>query len=111
MEDGQTLETHLTSIWRQSGVIPDALDTLPVPYDLEHVWNWWLQLQETRPVGMQEGHITYTEMQNWSTLLKINVSPFEVRCIMAIDSAYIRTLNTQRAEKAQAEKARAARTK
>ncbi len=90
MDDGLTLEQHLTSYWKQSGVLPPQLDIPPIPYELKYIWDWWCDLHKTRPVGMDEGHITYTEIENWSTLLKISVTPFEVRCIMALDSAYIR---------------------
>jgi len=89
MDDGLTLETHLVSHWRQSGIMPDQLDVPPIPYELLYIWNWWTELHQTRPTGMDEGHITYTEIHNWSTLLKINVTPLEIRCIMALDSAYI----------------------
>jgi hypothetical protein len=89
MDDGETLEMHLVSHWRQSGVIPEQLQVPPIPYEYTYIWDWWVTLHKTRPIGMDEGHITFTEILNWSTLLKINVTPFEVRCIMALDSAYI----------------------
>lgn len=89
MDDGLTLEVHLTNYWRQSGVCPEQLNHPPIPYELSYIWDWWVDLQKTRPIGMGEGHITYSEIMNWSTLLKINVDPFEVRCIMALDSAYL----------------------
>jgi hypothetical protein len=69
--------------------MPDQLNVPPIPPELSYIWDWWLELHKTRPVAMEEGHISYTEIYNWSTLLKINVTPFEIRCIMALDSAYI----------------------
>jgi len=100
MEDGQTLETHLVSYMKQSGVCPPQLDIPPFPYEAEHIWEWWLQLQQTRAVGMAANHITYTEVENWAKRLKINPTPFEVRCIMAIDSAYLSVQNEQQKRKA-----------
>ena len=88
MDDGLTLETHLLNYWRQSGEMPEQLNYPSVPYELEYVWGWWVSLHATRSIGMSESPISYTEIQNWSTLLQINVNQFEVRCIIAIDSAY-----------------------
>ena len=102
MDDGLTLETHLINHWRQSGVMPDQLNHQPIPYELEYIWGWWLVLHKTRPCGMAEGHITYTEIYHWSRLLKINVDPFEVRCIMAVDSAYITCRSEQQQRKSTA---------
>lgn len=99
MEDGLSLEVHLTNYWRQSGVLPDQLNIPPIPVELEYVWEWWLKLHSTRSVGMEECHITYTEIMNWSSLLKINIDPFEVRCIMALDSAYLACRIKQRERK------------
>lgn len=89
MDDGLTLEHHLISYWKQSGILPDQLNIPPIPHELYYIWSWWLDLHKTRPVGMSEGHVTYTEMSNWSNLLKIKITPFEIRCIMLLDSAYI----------------------
>ena len=99
MDDGLTLEKHLVSYWKQSGVMPAQLNFPPIPYELQYIWEWWLDLQKTRPIGMQAGHITYTEIFNWSTLLKINVIPFEIRCIMALDSAYLSCQRKQQERK------------
>lgn len=99
MEDGLTLETHLTSHWRQSGVCPDQLNYPDLPYELAHIWEWWIDLQSTAPIGMERSHINYTEIANWSTLLKINITPFEIRCIMALDSAHMRCHSEQREKK------------
>ena len=100
MDDGLTLETHLVSHWKQSGVMPDQLNFPPIPYELEYIWDWWLELQKTRPNGMQAGHITYSEVDRWSFLLKINVDPFEVRCIMALDSVFLQCQREQQDRKA-----------
>ena len=80
--------------------MPDQLDIEPFPYEIAHVWDWWLTLQASRPIGMQSGHITYSEICSWSTLLKINPTPFEVRCIMALDSLYLAVGKEQQDRKA-----------
>lgn len=100
MDDGLTLEQHLTSYWKQSGVIPAQLDLPPIPYEIKYIWDWWLDLNKSRAVGMAACHITYTEISNWSKLLKISITEFEVRCIMDLDSAYLSVGSEQRDRKA-----------
>lgn len=85
--DKITLESHLLNYWRQSGVMPEQLDTKPIPFEIAHVWSWWLELRQTRQIGMAACHITYTEVFSWAALLNIKLLPFEVRCLMAIDTA------------------------
>ena len=84
--------------------MPDQLDVEPFPYEVNHIWEWWLTLQASRPIGMQSGHITYAEIHSWSTVLKINVTPFEVRCIMALDSLYLACSREQQERKAASSK-------
>lgn len=35
-------------------------------------------------------HISYTEVANWSRLLKIELTAFEVTCIMKLDSVFVK---------------------
>lgn len=97
MDDGLTLEQHLISYWKQSGVLPEQLDYPPIPVEIQHIWGWWVELDSTRAVGMDLSHISYTEIVNWSNLLKIGITRFEVQCIMALDSAYLRIRQKQQA--------------
>lgn len=100
MEDGLTLEQHLVSLWKQTKVIPPQLDLPPIPFELQHIWDWWEDLDATRQRGLATNPITYTEIERWAFLLKINLDPFEVRCIMALDSAYMACHAEQQAKKA-----------
>jgi hypothetical protein len=76
--------------------MPPQLDVPSIPIELSYIWDWWVALDETRQVGMDRCHITYTEIAHWSILLKINVTAFEVRCIMALDSAYLSCCGDQK---------------
>lgn len=84
--------------------MPDQLDVPPFPYEINHIWDWWVTLQASRPIGMESGHITYAEIESWSRLVKINVIPFEVRCIMALDSLYLACSKEQQGRKAASRK-------
>ena len=89
-DDGLSLRIHLESYWRQTGVRPPQLEIEPIPTEVQHVWGWWLQLQETRSSAFSgHSHITYTELDSWARLLDIKVTPFEVQCLMKLDSVFI----------------------
>ena len=88
-EDGVTLQLHLENYWKQSGVKPEQLDVDPIPLEIEYVWAWWLQLHETRQMGMEANHIAYTEVASWSKLMQIQPTCFEIKCIMALDTVYL----------------------
>jgi hypothetical protein len=70
-------------------VLPEQLEVAPIPYELQHVWDWWMQLQATRSMGMEANHISYQEIANWSKLLNVKVTALEVRSLIALDSAYM----------------------
>jgi hypothetical protein len=59
-----------------------------------------MQLQASRQIGMQPNHISYQEIACWSQLLNIQVTQFEVRCLMALDSCYLNHSEKVRASKA-----------
>lgn len=80
--------------------MPDQLNVLPIPIDVDHIWDWWLELGRTRSTGMDASHITYTEVESWSRLLQLNVSKFEVRCLMALDTVFINCQREAQANKA-----------
>jgi hypothetical protein len=89
-EDGLSLEDHLRSYWRQTGICPGQLQVETIPYEIEYIWGWWIELQHTRqPAFSGHSHITYTEVRNWSLLVDITVTAFEVKCIMEIDTIFI----------------------
>jgi hypothetical protein len=67
----------------------DAPEEVPCPWELMHVWEWFIELDATRQNGMGIGPITHTELRNWSANLQVHPLPFEVRAIMAIDRAFL----------------------
>jgi hypothetical protein len=53
------------------------------------VWEWFYELDETRETGMSLESISHTEISNWAEGMKIDLSPFERRCLRAIDRVYV----------------------
>lgn len=97
-EDGLSLEDHLKSHWRQTGVMPVELEFVPVSFEVAHLWDIWIELDRMRDVVMDVCHIKASEMEAWLRLLKMDLTPFEVRGIMAIESEYMK-MRRARAEK------------
>lgn len=88
-QDGLSLETHLRNYWKQTGQMPEQLDVPDCPVELMYIWSWWCTLNSTRQVSMDVCRITYNEILSWSQLYKISLTPFELDCIVALDSIYM----------------------
>lgn len=71
-------------------------DVVLCPVEVEHVWDWYVELDSTRNSGFDIGPVTFAEIESWSRLMKIEVSPFEVQSLRAIDKAYIKFQRSKR---------------
>lgn len=67
----------------------DAPDEVTCPFELEHVWEWFYELDGTRQSGMVLGPITNVEISAWASGMGIDLLPFERRAILAVDRAYL----------------------
>lgn len=75
-----------------------------VPMGLEDLWSWFQELSETRmfsEVGPQP--ISFTEIDAWSRLNRISLSPYEVEVIRRLDSAQLVAMIEQREKKAKSD--------
>jgi len=71
------------------------------------VWNWFAELNSTRPVGMAVGAITYTEIKSYFDLLGIDVTPQEVQIIKMLDRVSLKHSEQQdKAEKQKSQKSK-----
>lgn len=68
---------------------------VPCPMEVKHIWEWFIDLDETRQVGMGVNPICFTEIQAWSQLNRIDLKPFEVEAIRAIDREYLKHQNSK----------------
>ena len=67
----------------------DAPEEVSCPWELQHIWEWFLELDETRQNGMSIGPITHTEITKWSEGMGYNLIPFERRALRAVDRAFM----------------------
>lgn len=59
------------------------------PYELQHIWGYFRELDATRKnTGMGFCPIDHVEITAWSEGMKIGITPFERMCIRSIDDAY-----------------------
>ena len=77
-----------------TGHTPQELIPIEVSDIIMYLWEWFLQLNAARPSnGMAISSIPYSEIQAWSTLMNITISPFEISVIKTLDSIFITHIN------------------
>jgi hypothetical protein len=66
------------------------------PFEIEHVWKWFLELDRTRiQSGFGVNPITHTEITHWANGMEIKVTPFERKALRAVDEAYMTYQNSK----------------
>lgn len=66
---------------KASGKRPGELELPVVDNSVKHVWRWFLELYTG-------DKISYTEIMNWSLLMREHPTVAEIRLIQSIDHAY-----------------------
>lgn len=75
---------------KQTGIKPPQLrDLVDLPESCEHVWMWFLRLNNTRPSGMGISSISYAEMYGFFQIEGIKPLPWEVRLLNQLDNIAI----------------------
>ena len=70
--------------------IPDDYKSLLMPENYRHCWSWFGELSRTRSSnGFGQNPISYSEIDAWSRLTNIELTPLEVNAIIRLDSAYL----------------------
>ena len=67
----------------------------PDPPVLVYIWHWFLQLSPHRDIGMGRGFISHREIDAWSRLYRVGISPSEIDAIHEVDAAYLKHLDRQ----------------
>lgn len=91
------MEQHVASAKRNalaSLVITDqTIKELPpvieCPYELQHIWDWFHELDKTRQNNMGHGPITYVEFNNWAFRMRIDPTSYETKALMEVDKAFL----------------------
>ncbi len=62
-------------------------EELGIPPVVEHVWEWFWQLDQSRGRGMALEPLSFSDIEAWTRLYGETVRPWEARCITAMDGA------------------------
>lgn len=63
----------------------------PFPKGLEHVWNWFCELDQARTgSGFGVNAISWVEIEAWARLSEIRLTVFERQALRGIDLEYLR---------------------
>ncbi len=69
--------------------MPEQLKPVEVPECVLHIWDWFAQMSPKRTNGMGVAPITSLEIEAWCRLHEVQITPFEVQALEAIDSTYV----------------------
>lgn len=71
--------------------MPQQLEDAPeCPPLMRHVWEWFLELDAEREIGMEgPQRIRYRDIDEWAASLQIHVEVFEKRAIRRLDTAHL----------------------
>lgn len=67
----------------------EVVERVLCPFELEHIWIWFLELNATRQNGMGVNPISFTEIKSWIDVTEKSISQFELKALRAIDQAYL----------------------
>jgi hypothetical protein len=74
----------------QTGVAPPELEVPPCPAELAHVVAWYYELAGGRATGgFGVSGLPYAEIDAWSRLMQVALTPFEVHVLRRIDQAFV----------------------
>jgi hypothetical protein len=86
--DGASKRTHLQRA-AQAGFVDALLDKPELPLLLRVLWEHFLALNRTRQAGMGANPLTYTEIDAYCRLNRIDFTPWELDCLLDIDTALL----------------------
>lgn len=79
------IRDHLTSVWRQTGRKPKALETPDAPPHLYYLWGHYCAIKRGQS-------LTWQELDAWSRMTATPLRAWESETIMRIESAVNRAL-------------------
>lgn len=82
-EDGTTKYQRLSHLEQATG--KPHLPEIVIPLDVIYLWEWFMDLHNSRPSGFGLSPISYTELKAWTELTKIKPTPWEVQVLRRMD--------------------------
>uniref|UniRef100_UPI004037FFE9 phage tail assembly chaperone n=1 Tax=Cupriavidus nantongensis TaxID=1796606 RepID=UPI004037FFE9 len=97
LPDGSTVRQNLESVARQSGRRPEGLDGPELPPAGFQLWEWFMELNNTRPAGMGMSPITYTDIHAFFTMIGERPARWQLDAIRRLDCVVLRAANKRKA--------------
>jgi len=72
----------LRQIEKSTGVTPEELKVTPIPVQVKHIWDCFIDLRSAVP---WDAPLSYSEVYAYSTMMSIPFSPLEVKTLMDMD--------------------------
>ncbi len=96
--DGCSQREHLTSLYRQTGVMPDELANAPqLPDGLDYLWRDFLELHSSRTPGFSApNRITFADIDAYQRVSGVTFEGWEVEAIRRADTAFLKHMAESR---------------
>ena len=94
--DGASVEDHLAVLRGRVDFI--AVPEPECPAEIIYIWNSWVELNGARASGgFAPNPISWTEIDGYCRVTRVDLLPWEARAIRAIDEVYLSTIAEDRA--------------
>lgn len=95
--DGYTEREHLEAVERTTGRRPAALEAPELPPGVESLWDAYLELRAAAgSAGFGPARISHAEMEAWARLHGVQLTPWEVETLFALDGEVVSVLASDR---------------
>jgi hypothetical protein len=100
LEDGATLRVHLQRMAVNSGgrVVDPRLVPAEIPLEVSAVWGAFLSLTLSRRSGMGLSPLTLVDIEAWSRMNGVQLTPWELDCLLEVDRATLLAVHRQQSK-------------
>lgn len=74
------------------------LDAAPLPAFLRPLWDAFMSLAALRRSGMDVHTLTWTDIAAWVALMGLDLTPWELDTLMAMEARAMKTIREQQAQ-------------
>lgn len=93
-DHGVTKREHLQQVQRQTGETPTDLQGPQCPPALEYIWQWFLELHQSRGHSMNGPlPLSHQELAAWAQLTQRPLSILEVRLLKSLDQQWLECIH------------------
>lgn len=90
---GATVADHLAQL-EKNGVRVEESERPEIPYEGEQLWDFFWRLSMGRgSTGFGVSPFQFSEIEAWSRVNRVQLDPWEVDCLKAMDMAFLKIVN------------------